>query len=142
MDIYRMINSEFDQKEVDVRTYSPLVLAFMGDAVYEMIVRSVVVGKGNRQVEAMHKAKSKLVKAESQAIIARELENEYTEEELDIFKRGRNAKSYTSAKNASIGDYRTATGFEALIGFLYMTGREKRALYLVKKGIEILSKEK
>jgi ribonuclease-3 family protein len=79
----------------------------------------------------------KYVKAERQSEIIQELLPELTEEEEQIYKRGRNAKSYSAAKNASVGDYRRATGFEALMGYLYLTEQEDRMLELIKKGIEL-----
>jgi len=95
-----------------------------------------VVERGNRAANDLHKRTTRYVKAEAQAQMIMALQEELTEEEMAVFKRGRNAKAYTSAKNASIGDYRKATGFEALIGFLYLTEQTDRVLYLVKRGIE------
>ena len=100
----------------DIKTYSPLTLAYIGDAVYERA--------------------SKLVKASAQSEIIEKLKEDLTEEELAVYKRGRNAKSYTMAKNATMSDYRRATGFEALMGYLYLTEQWERMLQLIKKGIE------
>jgi len=130
------IKQLFACKEQDVRAYSPLTLAYIGDAVYDLVIRSVVVERGNRAANDLHKRTTRYVKAEAQAQMIMALQEELTEEEMAVFKRGRNAKAYTSAKNASIGDYRKATGFEALIGFLYLTEQTDRVLYLVKRGIE------
>ncbi|MBE5883032.1 MAG: ribonuclease III [Lachnospiraceae bacterium] len=130
------IKTVFACKEQDVRSYSPLTLAYIGDAIYDLIIRSVVVERGNRAANDLHKRTTRYVKAEAQAQMIMALQEELTEEEMAVFKRGRNAKAYTSAKNASIGDYRKATGFEALIGFLYLTEQTDRVLYLVKRGIE------
>lgn len=116
--------------------YSPLVLAYMGDAVYEMYIRSLLVSGHNTQVNKLHKEATKLVRAKAQSEIFEKIFPHLTEEELNIFKRGRNAHSYTSAKNADIVDYRRATGFEALIGFLYITGNMERINELLKLGIE------
>lgn len=116
--------------------YSPLVLAYMGDAVYEMYIRSLLVSGHNTQVNKLHKEATKLVKAKAQSEIFEKIFPHLTEEELNIFKRGRNAHSYTSAKNADIVDYRRATGFEALIGYLYITGNMERINELLKLGIE------
>lgn len=131
------IKQVFGCKEQDVRAYSPLTLAYIGDAIYDLIIRSVVVERGNRAANDLHKRTTRYVKAEAQAKMIVALQEELTEEEEAVYKRGRNAKSYTSAKNASIGDYRKATGFEALMGFLYLTDQTDRMLYLVKRGIEL-----
>lgn len=131
------IKQLFACKEQDVRTYSPLTLAYIGDAVYDLVIRSVVVERGNRAANDLHKRTTRYVKAEAQAKMIVALQEELTDEEEAVYKRGRNAKSYTSAKNATIGDYRKATGFEALIGFLYLTGQTDRLLHLVKRGIEL-----
>ena len=130
------IKKEFECKEVDVRAYSPLTLAYVGDAVYEVVIRTVIAERANRAANELHKRAVKFVQAGSQAAMAVALQELLTEEELAVFKRGRNAKSNTSAKNASITDYRKATGFEALIGFLYLTDRMDRVLFLIKEGIE------
>lgn len=118
-------------KEIDIRTYSPLTLAYIGDGVYELIIRSFVVNQGNTQVNKLHRHVSGIVKAETQSRLAGVLEEFLTEEEMSFYKRGRNAKSYTSAKNASIQDYRRATGFEALVGYLYLTGQHTRLMELM-----------
>lgn len=127
----------FDKEKTDAKKYSPLALAYIGDGVYDLIVRSVVVEKGNSRVHKMHRQTAEIVKAESQAKLMRLLEKELTDEERSIYKRGRNAKSATAAKNASIVDYRVATGFEALIGYLYLDDRMERLLALVKRGMEL-----
>ena len=129
------IGELFGLKEVDMKAYSPLTLAYIGDAAYELVIRTMVVEKGNRQASQLHRLTTSYVKAQAQAAMIEALEPELTEEELAIYKRGRNAKSYTSAKNASILDYRKATGLEALIGYLYLSGREERVLFLIKEGI-------
>ncbi len=129
------IKKEFQCKEVDVRAYSPLTLAYIGDAVYEMIIRTVIVERANKAANELHKKAVKFVQAGAQAAMITALQDILTEDELAVFKRGRNAKSNTSAKNASITDYRKATGFEALIGFLYLMDDMDRVLFLVKEGI-------
>lgn len=131
------LKKEFDCKEVDIKTYSPLTLAFVGDCVFDLYIRTILVARGNRRPESLHKHKSKIVKAAAQAQMAESLSEILTTEEADVYRRGRNAKSFSTAKNASVGDYRKATGFEALIGYLYLTDREDRIIELVKKAIEI-----
>ena len=111
----------FELEDTDIRTYSPLTLAYIGDAIYELVIRTILVEKGNTQVNKLHQRASKLVKASAQSEIVEKLKPYLTEEEMGIFKRGRNAKSFTMAKNASMSDYRRATGFEALMGHLYLT---------------------
>lgn len=129
------IKKEFDCKEVDLRTYSPLTLAFLGDCVYDIIIRTVVVERGNRAPQGLHKKKSYLVNAKTQKELIESIQDLLTPEEEDVYRRGRNAKSYTTAKNASVGDYRKATGFEALLGYLYLNNQMDRVLFLVKEGL-------
>ena len=121
------IKDTFGCEEVDVKTYSPLALAFIGDGIFEIIIRTVVVERGNRSADGLHKTKSRVVNAKVQAKMAEALLSELTEEELACFKRGRNAKSHTAAKNASIAEYRKATGLEALFGYLYLQGKKRES---------------
>lgn len=125
-------------KEVDIKSYSPLALAYIGDAVYEVIIRTKVMNHGSTQVNHMHKKSARLVNAKAQADMVRKLleEEELTPEEVAVYKRGRNAKSATTAKHATMVDYRTATGFEALCGYLYLNGSFTRLTTLVGKGLE------
>lgn len=125
----------FELEDTDIRSYSPLTLAYIGDAIYELVIRTILVEKGNTQVNKLHQRASKLVKASAQSEIIEKLKPYLTEEEMGIFKRGRNAKSFTMAKNASMSDYRRATGFEALMGRLYLTEQWDRMLELIKIGI-------
>lgn len=121
---------------IDICTYSPLALAYMGDAVYEFMIRTRVVNHRSMQVNKMHKKSASLVKAETQANIVKVILEELTPEETAVYKRGRNAKSVTTAKHATMIDYRMATGFEALMGYLYMTGQSDRMFTLVHSGLE------
>lgn len=130
------IDNFFEIKDKDIRSFSPLTLAYIGDAVYEIVIRTIIVEKGNAPVNKLHHKASSLVKAVAQKEALETILPLLTKEEEAIYKRGRNAKSYTSAKNASVIDYRIATGFEALMGFLYLTGRNERMLELVKSGIK------
>ncbi len=136
LSLLSQIKEQFACEPVDVRTYSPLTLAFIGDCVFDLIIRTVVVERGNRAANGLHKTKSAIVKAQTQAEMMELLLPELTSEEESVYRRGRNAKSYTTAKNASVGDYRKATGFEALIGYLYLQDDMDRVLYLVKKGLQ------
>ena len=135
------IKQEFDCKDVDLRTYSPLTLAFLGDCVYDIIIRTVVVERGNRAAQGLHKKKSYLVNAKTQKELIESIQDLLTEEEENIYRRGRNAKSYTTAKNASVGDYRKATGFEALLGYLYLDDKMDRVIYLIKEGLNRIGAE-
>lgn len=128
----------FELKKPDARAYSPLTLAYLGDAVYEIIIRSIIVSQSNAPVQKLHKRSSDLVKASAQAGIIKKIEDMLSEDELAVYKRGRNAKSYTVAKNASMTDYRMATGFEALMGYLFLQGQMERILELVHAGIKEL----
>ena len=128
-------------KDADVDTYSPLVLAYIGDAVYEVMVRTKVVNRGNVQVSKLHKSSSHLVCAQAQARMTHLLQERLTSEELAVLKRGRNAKSATSAKNASITEYRLATGFEALVGWLFLSEQFERLIGLVSYGLERIEEE-
>jgi len=122
--------------KLDIHNYSPLVLAYMGDAVYELIIRSKITAIGNVQVKKMHKQSAELVKAAAQAKMSELISVILTEEETAVYKRGRNAKSSTMAKNASMIDYRMATGFEALVGYLYLTEQFERLIELVSFGLK------
>jgi len=135
------IKKEFSCKNIDIRTYSPLTLAFLGDCVYDLIIRTIIVERGNRTPNSLHKLKSGVVKAGTQAAFMDAMMDELTEEEQDVYRRGRNAKSGTVAKNASVIDYRKATGMEALLGYLYLCDREDRILALIKTGLERLEIE-
>lgn len=125
----------FGLEAVDLKTYSPLTLAYIGDAVYELVIRSIIVEKGNAPVNKLHKRSSQLVKAKSQAEAAVKLMDVFTEEELAVYKRGRNTRSHTMAKNADMMDYRMATGFEAVMGYLHLKQDYARIIELVHMGI-------
>ena len=125
----------FHLEDQDLRSYSPLTLAYIGDAVYELIIRTVLVKKGNCPVNRLHKKASSLVKAGAQSAIMEVIEEELTPEELSVYRRGRNAHSPTMAKHATMADYRRATGFEALMGYLYLKEDYTRMIELVRRGI-------
>ncbi|MDE6925238.1 MAG: ribonuclease III [Acetatifactor sp.] len=127
----------FPGKQQDIRTYSPLTLAYIGDAVYDLIIRTVVVARANRPANELHRTAVKYVSANAQSGIVQELMDKLTEEEQAVYRRGKNSKPHTTAKNASVTDYMKATGFEAVIGYLYLTDRMDRVLELVGKGLEL-----
>lgn len=125
----------FHLEDQDLRSYSPLTLAYIGDGVYELIIRTILVKKGNCPVNRLHKKASSFVKAGAQSAIMEVIEEELTPEELSVYRRGRNAHSPTMAKHATMADYRRATGFEALMGYLYLKEDYTRMLTLVRMGI-------
>lgn len=130
------VETAFSLKGQDIRTYSPLVLAFIGDGVYDLIVRTLIVEQGNTHANLLHKRCSQLVKAETQASMIEHLLPLLSEEETAVYKRGRNAKVGSKARSASLAEYKRATGFEALMGYLYLDHKMERILELVKLGLE------
>lgn len=130
------IRHGFGLKRQDPGQLSPLTLAYIGDGIYDIIIRTIVVEQGNAPVNRLHRRVSEVVKAPAQAKLYHKIETLLTEEESAIYKRGRNAKSATSAKNASITEYRIATGLEALVGFLYLKNDTARIIDLIKSGLE------
>ena len=140
-DFVSYMNELFQMEEVDIREYSPLTLAYIGDCIYDLVIKSLVINEGNKQVNKLHQETSKLVQASAQSLMMRTMQEHLTEEEHAVYKRGRNAKSVSPAKNQSITDYRRATGFEALLGYLYLKKEWKRILDLVKMGLDSLNEE-
>ncbi|MEY8515896.1 ribonuclease III domain-containing protein [Lachnospiraceae bacterium 29-84] len=134
-DINQFFLGKFHMQAKEIRTYSPLVLAYIGDGIYDLIIRSLVVGNGNAHVNDMHRMTSQLVKAHAQSELIGILMPDLTEEEAGVYRRGRNANSATMAKNATVADYRRATGFEALMGYLYLEGRMERMMELLVSGL-------
>ncbi len=130
------IRERFACKGQDVRSYAPLTLAYLGDAVYELLVRSVLVSEADVQVHRLHLRATSYVSAAAQAQLIRAILPELTQEELGYYRRGRNAKPHSVPKNAVVADYRAATGLEALCGYWYLTGQTGRLLALIKMGIE------
>ncbi len=137
-DIFEIIKQNMDLEDIDTVNYSPQTFAYIGDAVYEVVIRTMIVDEANRSANDLHKMSSEYVKASTQAKLAEILQDVFDEEELAIFKRGRNTKINSKAKNASFHDYKKATGFEAVIGYLYLEGKTERMLELIKKGLEKL----
>jgi len=109
-------------ESINPDTTSALGLAYIGDAVWEIIVRTKVLSEGNRQVEKLHHESIKYVQASAQAARIESVMDKLTEEEIGVYRRGRNAKPHTMPKNQSSSDYHKATGFEALVGWLYLKG--------------------
>ncbi len=125
-------------KQMDVQMLNPLKLAYLGDAVYEAYIRTYIISKFVMTPNEMSKMAVKYVKASAQAKIALKLQPELTEEEWTIIKRGRNQKSGSVPKNAVLSDYKYATGFEALIGYLYLVGEKERIYEIISKAISII----
>lgn len=119
---------------------SPLSLAYIGDAVYELYVRTHIMKDENLPVNKLHKTATMYVKAKAQSDIIHNIENMLTQDEIAVYKRGRNAHSHTSAKNADIVDYRHATGFEALIGYLYLSKNEERLESILSASVKFIDK--
>ena len=135
MDLPEILKMQFGGEIADIRTYSPLALAYIGDGIYDLVIRTLIVRHVSCQPNKLHKRTSALVKASAQSALIDKLMDKLTEEELAVYKRGRNAKSYTMAKNATMKDYRKATGFEALMGYLYLQGETERLVSLVREGL-------
>ena len=140
-DIFEIIKQNMGLDDINITDYSPLTLAYIGDGIYEIVIRTVIVDEANRQVNKIHKAASNLVKAGTQAKMIHYIMDDLTDAELTIYKRGRNAKAVTRAKNASMSEYRTATGLEALMGWLYLTGQSERMMKLIKKSVTVFTAE-
>ena len=131
---FRNINKSLSGE--DIKMLSPLQLAYIGDAVYEVFIRTYILDK-NMPVKKLHNEATQYVKAKSQADIIHELKDTLTEEEKNSVRRGRNAKTNSMPKNAELIDYKYATGFESLIGYLYLTGKDERMVELVEKIIHL-----
>ncbi|MFQ7307187.1 MAG: Mini-ribonuclease 3 [Mediterraneibacter sp.] len=122
--------------EIDAKECSPLVLAYIGDCVFDLIIKTMAAGRGNRPVHKLHEETSRYVQASAQSFMMRSMQEHLTEEEHAIYRRGRNSRTVSPAKNQSITDYRRATGFEALIGYLYLRREYERLTELVALGLE------
>ena len=127
------IKEVLEMKEVEPEGYSPLTLAYIGDSIYDLIIKTKVISEGNKQVKKLHQETSSMVQASAQSEMMRALQP------LLVYRRGRNAKSVSPAKNQSLTDYRRATGFEALMGWLYLKREWKRMADLIKIGLDHLS---
>ena len=121
----------------DVKMLSPLVWAYIGDSVYEVLIRTYLINNSNAKPHKLHIESIKYVKAKAQADLLKKLDDFLTDEEKDIVRRGRNTENHHVAKNADIADYTMATAFEALIGYLYMTKQDERLKELFEKIIDI-----
>lgn len=125
----------------DVRSYSGLALAFIGDGAYELAVRTLIISRGNTQVNRMHRQCSELVKAPAQAAMIRAVFDRLTKEEQAVCRRGHNTKPHTKAKNATTDDYLWATGLEALCGWLYLRHDQHRMMEIIRTGLSAIGYE-
>lgn len=140
-DILSEIHDSFGGEGTDIRTYSPLTFAYLGDVVFEIIIRTLIVEKGQRAANTLHKHTTKIVCAETQARMIEAVYDYLSEQEQNIYRRGKNTKINSAAKHASLSDYKKATGFEALCGYLYLQGNTERIIEIVKKALELAELE-
>ena len=131
-----IVQEMFPMNEAKLRTYSALSFAYIGDAVYELIIRTVITSRGNMKPNKYHQHVIEYVNARGQVRIMEKIRPHLTEEENVIFRRGKNAKPPTCAKNQSLHDYHIATGFEALVGYLYLGGQMRRLMELLDIGLQ------
>ena len=137
-DILSLIEKAFSFDKANPEELTPLDLAFVGDAVGTLVIRTIAASEGPKPVEKLHQFSSRKVSAAAQSDMMHAIQPHLTEEEHSIYRRGRNQKPVTHAKNQSVGDYRRATGFEALIGYLYLTHQNERLVELMRIGYEAL----
>lgn len=138
---FQYFKESFAIRHASPESYSPLGLAYIGDSIFDVMVRTIEVSKVNKQVNKYHKDVSKIVCAPAQAKMIKAIKDRLTEEEQQIYKRGRNANYHTKAKNASQTDYRNATGFEAVLGYLYLKEDFERLTDVVKMSLDSLEEE-
>ncbi len=132
---------DIDLNQNDINQYSPLVLAYLGDSVYEVYIRTLLVCEGNAPVNKLHKRSITYVKAKAQSDIIHGIMEYLTPDEQDIVRRGRNAKSGTIPKNADVTEYKYATGFETLLGYLFLRKDNERLKEVLKMSVsQIISK--
>lgn len=135
-DVISNMCGDFDIKPLEVMNLQPLVLAYIGDAIYEAYVRTMLVVRKKTSVNMLHKMSVKYVKAKAQSDILKRIMDKLTPEEQAIVKRGRNAKSATVPKHAEVTDYRYSTGYEALIGYLYLIKQGDRLMEILRLSVE------
>lgn len=138
INIFRTANISLSKE--DILMLSPLQLAYIGDAVFELLVRTYILDRGLR-VNELHKEATKFVKAKAQSNIIHSISHLLSEDEKSYVKKGRNAKTNTAPKNADITDYKYATGLECLFGYLYLNGKDKRMMEIFSEIIKLKDKE-
>lgn len=136
-DLIACLEEAMELPEKDFSQYSPLTLAWLGDSVYDVIVRTLLTRKANKQAYKLHREASSMVCAKAQAAMITALQPFLSEQEAAIYRRGHNASPSHNAKNATRREYLEATGFEALVGFLYLQKDYRRMMELIKKGWEL-----
>ena len=141
MSFTESLDSTFRLSDKDWKMYSPLTLAYIGDAVYELIIRTIFVKQGNCQPQKLHQRVTACVSAKAQARMIDALQPLLTEEEAGVYRRGRNSKPYTKAKNASMQEYLEATGFETIVGYLYLKREYERLNELIARGLEMIKQQ-
>lgn len=129
------------EKKTEPGQYSPLALAFLGDAVFSLIIRTVVLSQGSRQAEKLHNETNRIVRASMQAKLIDAMQPFLTDEEAAIYRRGRNANPHHKAHSATEEDYRKATALETLCGYLYLKGETARFLQLLRHAEDALEEE-
>ncbi|MCD8336263.1 MAG: ribonuclease III [Lachnospiraceae bacterium] len=134
----QVLDARFSLPSKDWKQYAPLTLAYIGDAAYELLIRTILVKQEDMQTQKLHQKVTHCVSAKAQARMIAALLSELSEEEAAIYRRGRNSKPYTKAKNATMAEYLEATGFEALMGYLYLDGQFERMAELAAKGLDVL----
>lgn len=144
LSFYDLIKNKFKLSEIDTRNYSPIVLAYVGDVVLEIVIRTILVSKYSNKVSNINSKCSFYVKAKTQSKAARVFLDEdlFMEEEKAVYRRGRNANSGTTAKNASVSEYKMSTGFESVLGYLYLNNKNDRIVELLHKYVEIIDSKK
>lgn len=133
-----MLNASLPLTPQTARGYSPLALAFVGDSIYEAFIRTKLLLAANQSAAKLHRTAVSFVRAGAQALAMQALLPLLTEEEADIYKRGRNAHSHTVPKNADVTEYRAATGFEALVGYLYLSGQTDRLNHVMEQAYDVI----
>lgn len=129
------LKEKFGLKGVDIRQYNALELAYIGDTVYDLVIRSILVNTSATSVEKLHQRATGRVSAKAQCMAYKKMEPLLTDEEAEIFKRGHNSKPKTKAKNATLDEYLTATGVETLVGYLYLQDKWDRIVELMTAGL-------
>ncbi|MCD7812473.1 MAG: ribonuclease III [Lachnospiraceae bacterium] len=135
----QILDTTFALPTKDWKQYAPLTLAYIGDAAYELLIRTILVKREDIQTQKLHQKVTHCVSAKAQARMIAALLPDLSEEEAAIYRRGRNSKPYTKAKNATMIEYLEATGFEALMGYLYLDGKFARMTELAAKGLDALN---
>lgn len=139
-DLFELIQRETEGQRLDIKRMKPLALAYIGDTLFDLYIRSRIVLTREEAPKLMHTEAVHYVKAASQAQMMKLIMEALSEEETEVFKKGRNQKSLTVPKNASLMDYKWATGFEALLGYLYVQGAQERLYELMRLAVERFEK--